>query len=102
MNSKIFVLVIGILSLASCGGGGGGGGGGSCGGAGNTACPEGQFCKYEDLACGAIETTGSCQEIPLLCDTTVSEVCTCDGLTFDNECLAEQAGQSVAAAGQCA
>jgi len=84
-----------IVSLAACGGGGGGA---SCNA--TTLCEEGQYCKYEVGLCGQ---DGECTEIPATCDAAlVSAVCTCDGLSFFNDCFAAQAGQSIQSAGNCA
>ena len=96
--SLIFLVAV----ICSCTSGGGGGGGGSdCGGATGAVCPDGQYCKYDDQACGTVSGGGSCETIPASCDAAASPVCTCDALTFDNECLAAKAGQSVANAGEC-
>ena len=87
-----------ITVLASCGGGGGGGG---CSLAEADSCGEGKFCNFLDLSCGAAGGEGTCMEIPASCPATVSAVCTCDHISFDNECFASQSGQSVQSTGAC-
>ena len=113
-------VVLGMTVLAGCSGGGGGGEGGgggtACGGADGNTCVAGEFCRYEDLSCGALPTSrGVCRQIPIFdCNTPpadasldignepiVGPVCSCDRLEFKNECWASGASQSVAAAGGC-
>lgn len=93
MNLK-FILSLAFLIFSGCGGGGGA----SCDLADGAACGPGEFCKAETGTCSG---SGKCESIPDACDTSVSEVCTCDRLTFFNECLASQAGQSLLSAGRC-
>lgn len=100
MRKMGFILLVGLL--CSCTSGGGGGGGSSCGGADGALCPDGQFCNFHDQACGAADGGGTCESIPTSCDATLAPVCTCDLLTFDNECFANKAGQGVLSAGECA
>ncbi len=85
--------------LASCGGGGGGS---SCNVAAGQFCDIGKYCKYENNSCGRDGSSGSCADIPANCPAEIATVCTCDSLTFNNECFAAQAGQSIQAAGECA
>ena len=110
---KVALFAIMILSSAVACGGGGGGGGSDGGGSGakcsqltGNSCLPGEFCNYADLTCGDLGTEGRCEAIPVTPCTgpTVPagpEVCTCPGLTFDNECWASSAGQSIRAVGAC-
>lgn len=85
-------LVLGA-SLASCGSSGGG-----C--KSNADCGDTQFCKFSDNSCGT--GGGSCSDRPTTCPGDSPLVCTCEKLTFFNECWADAAGQSVASPGECA
>lgn len=96
--TKAIILFVLILSSA-CGGGGGGGGG--CNIAAGQFCDIGKYCVYSNNSCGRDGSSGSCTDIPPTCDTVAATVCTCDSLTFINECFAAQAGQSIQAAGEC-
>jgi len=58
------------------------------------ACGEGAYCAGPDFAqCGGKDIfAGTCQARPLSCDAVLSPVCGCDGMDYDNACLAQQAG----------
>ncbi len=94
---KRLITLCGIAVLcASCGGGGGGS---SCSNLAGEICPEGEYCKFEIGQCGV---DGSCEPIPPSCDPgLVTPVCSCEGISFFNDCFAAQAGQSVQSAGDC-
>ncbi len=97
---KMLKLVACSVVLASVGCGGGGGGGSDCGGTAGNACPEGSYCKVELGLCGG---EGKCTEIPASCDPNLPpSVCSCEGISFFNECFAAQAGQGVQSIGDCA
>jgi hypothetical protein len=104
---KFSILLFLSLSFFACGGGGSGksGSGNDC--ASNANCPVGEFCNFIDLSCGSTGLPGSCTTIPILdCNLPTSSelvgaVCSCERLTFNNQCWAESAGQSISAAGEC-
>src|SRR5205814_48350 len=68
--------------------------GGGC--ADNTECAPGRFCLR--FGCGG---PGVCVPRPDTCPTEYSPVCSCDGRTFGNACLALASGASVAYQGPC-
>ena len=96
---RISIYIFLALSLFACSGGGGGGG--DCGGPTGKTCESGKFCHFTDLSCGAGDTEGTCEDIPQACEPAEINVCSCEGLTFFNECFANAASQSVRAAGEC-
>jgi hypothetical protein len=64
----------------------------------NTECVEGQLCALDD----SCSNPGSCLPEPESCDPSDTQVvCGCDGMTYDNECSAFQAGVRVSALGAC-
>jgi hypothetical protein len=67
-----------------------------CGGAGSLL-----YCQSPDGACGGL---GTCQGrgLNLLCVATKDYVCGCDGVTYDNRCLALKKGAAIDHAGGCA
>lgn len=98
-NWKYVLLTGATLLFAGCGGGGSGS---SCNVAAGSLCGAGEYCAYLDGTCGQSGESGSCVAIPTSCVAETAPVCTCDSLTFFNECLASQGGQSVKAVGECA
>ena len=118
IRTSKFIFPVALLTatlLGACSGGGddGGSGGESC--TLDSECTLSQFCRYEDLSCGAVPgTTGVCREKPAFdCNNPPAEavldvgtpivgpVCSCDRVEFKSECWASAAAQSVAAAGGC-
>jgi hypothetical protein len=69
---------------------------GACACEGNEECDATQYC--EAATCGG---PGECVPRPTSCAPIVSPVCGCDGVTYDNACLAMEAGARVAVLGPC-
>lgn len=63
----------------------------------NNDCATDQFCN----AFGDCSGPGHCGVRPEYCPNTVEPVCGCNGVSYDNECLAWAAGVRVAARGMC-
>jgi hypothetical protein len=70
---------------------------------GTNTCQSDQFCSYDPAAiCGRADATGTCQPRPTGCTGGADvQVCGCDGVTYDSECLANMAGTSVDTQGPC-
>jgi hypothetical protein len=75
---------------------------GDCGGLLGLTCADSEFCSYAPSAfCGFADATGTCTAKPQACDAVYDPVCGCDSVTYGNECEANMAGVSSAAAGVC-
>ncbi len=61
-------------------------------------CGTGEFCKTPTGICAS---TGTCTPQPAKCPAIYSPVCGCDRITYDNACLADQAGMSLGTVGTC-
>lgn len=92
-----FAVLAAVLLPIGCGGGGGGN---SCS-APDYSCGAGEFCQLEAGSCGAEGAGGSCVVIPSVCTQEFAPVCSCDGLTFSNQCFAEGGGHSTRGLGAC-
>ncbi len=63
----------------------------------NEECGLSSFCERD--SCGA--ATGVCQVRPTFCEDMRAETCACDGVTFWNDCLRRQRGETASVPGQC-
>lgn len=71
-----------------------------CGGGAKFRCPEGSFCELGPK-CGGIDKKGQCSYQPTECPSEREVVCGCDNVEYDNECIANAAGITVAYLGPC-
>ncbi len=70
---------------------------GPCACTSNDDCGADFFCA--GMTCGGL---GECSVRPELCPRFIDPVCGCDGVTYDNSCLAAARGVRVASMGRCA
>ncbi len=61
-------------------------------------CNATSFCKFIIGACGGI---GQCKTIPEECPLFYDPFCGCDGITYDNSCIAEANRMSIKHKGEC-
>ncbi|MCC6953587.1 MAG: hypothetical protein IT290_05675 [Deltaproteobacteria bacterium] len=84
-----------LCAVAGCSGGGGS----SC--TTSDECGAGQYCNFTDFSCGAAGGKGDCEPVGTACTLDSAPVCSCDRLTFVNECWAAADSQSLRAPGEC-
>jgi hypothetical protein len=68
-------------------------------------CPEGFYCGAIPGQCPGSSLPGTffgvCVPVPDECPEEIDEVCSCDNVTYGNECLARRAGKPVAFHDRC-
>ncbi|MBI5488561.1 MAG: hypothetical protein HY905_14605 [Deltaproteobacteria bacterium] len=70
----------------------------ACTGGAGDRCGMGQACDILECTAGA---TGTCVDVPRDCPTIYEPVCSCGGMTFDNDCLRLRARAALDHAGAC-
>jgi hypothetical protein len=74
---------------------------GQCGGFFGRVCPQPtQYCSFK-FQCGFGDIMGQCLTKPAHCSKIRRPVCGCDGKTYANDCLRQQAGTSLKSRGAC-
>lgn len=74
----------------------------TCGAQFGASCADDAYCAYEGAgSCGAADESSICKPRPLSCPRIFDPVCACNGETFDNACLAAQAGFGYSNKGAC-
>jgi hypothetical protein len=68
----------------------------------DTDCPSGTFCFIGPTDCASPVPEGFCTDISEICTKASVPVCGCNNKTYDNACLASQAGQAIASMSACA
>jgi hypothetical protein len=67
-------------------------------------CNPGLFCQRKPGQCFIADIPGTCARIPRFCPQITGRklvVCGCDGKTYGNDCMRQQAGVSLAHKGKC-
>jgi len=64
-------------------------------------CPSSSYCDIADFTCGDVDLLGECRMKPNSCLPTTAPACGCDGVTYDGECQAQQAGIDVSVVDDC-
>jgi hypothetical protein len=58
----------------------------------NSACASGRYCQKSEGLC---EESGTCSNRPESCSPGGTGVCGCNGINYDNTCMAAKAGTSI-------
>jgi len=66
----------------------------------DATCGAGAFCRSLLGDCAEV-LEGECTDIPATCPGTLAPVCGCDGISYDNACLANAASVGVNHTGLC-
>jgi len=72
----------------------------ACGGTAGDTCGDDQFCNRPEGEC-ADDAEGVCMDRPQVCPPILDPVCGCDGVTYENACVAHGAGVTISAQGEC-
>lgn len=72
----------------------------ACGGTISATCGTDEFCRTVAGNCSGT-IPGTCESMPMVCSDRFAPVCGCNGVTYDNGCLADAAGVGVDHAGLC-
>jgi Kazal-type serine protease inhibitor-like protein len=76
----------------------------TCGSLSGQWCDVRLFCQFRPGTCGRFDLTGTCARMPRFCPQVTGPplvVCGCNGQTYGNDCMRQQAGVSLAHKGKC-
>jgi hypothetical protein len=72
-----------------------------CGGFFGLPCAMNEYCNFKPGTCGFADMLGQCTATPKRCPRIRLPVCGCDGKTYANDCLRQQARTSLRSKGAC-
>jgi hypothetical protein len=106
MRTTLFASFVAALALMilPASGANAAGLGKTCGGFLGQFCDAGLFCQFRPGTCGRFDMTGTCTRTPRFCPQNTGPklvVCGCNGQTYGNDCMRQQAGVSLAHRGKC-